>query len=161
RVRRGGKARRHAGLTAQRDDTAGAHAPGARPPRGYSRLRPGTGRGGKGLPPAWTPPPLSGPVHHSPLPARRHPPPRRREPPALLRRAWLAGTIGLTLGAFVVTVALAPTGTQPPGRALQWLLFVGSSVHVAATAWFYSVPEVRAHALEHRQRYIVAPAVLV
>jgi hypothetical protein len=48
-----------------------------------------------------------------------------------------------------------------PVAALSWLLFVGASVHVAATAWFYTVPEVRAHMSEHRGRYAVAPAALI
>jgi hypothetical protein len=80
---------------------------------------------------------------------------------AALGRAWLAGTVLLTLGAFAVTIALAPPAGAPPGRALQWLLFVGSSVHVATTAWFLTVREVRAHARAHPQRYVVAPIALV
>ncbi|GAA3219735.1 hypothetical protein ACFO1B_17905 [Dactylosporangium siamense] len=78
-----------------------------------------------------------------------------------LRRVWLLGTIALTVGAVAVTVALAPPGDAPPGRALQWLLFVGSSVHVAATGWFFSVPEVRRHAAAHQGRYVWAPIGLV
>jgi hypothetical protein len=77
------------------------------------------------------------------------------------RRAWLLGTIALTVGAVAATVALAPGGDAPPGRALQWLLFVGSSVHVAATGWFFTVPEVRRHAAGHRGRYLWAPLALV
>jgi hypothetical protein len=34
-------------------------------------------------------------------------------------------------------------------------------VHVAATAWFYFVPEVRGYAWRHRQRYVVVPVALV
>jgi hypothetical protein len=56
---------------------------------------------------------------------------------------------------------LAPAGTTTPGRALGPLLFLGSSVHVAATGWFYTVPEIRAHALTHRGRYVYAPAALI
>jgi hypothetical protein len=78
-----------------------------------------------------------------------------------LRRVWLLGTIASTVGAVVVTVALAPAGDAPPGRALQWLLFVGSSVHVAATGWFFSVPEVRRHAAQHPGRYVWVPLGLV
>jgi hypothetical protein len=77
------------------------------------------------------------------------------------RTVWLAGTAGLTLAAVAATVALAPAGSAPPGRALQWLLFVGSSVHVAATGWFFTVAEVRRHALRHRMRYVHVPALLV
>src|SRR5215467_6281893 len=61
---------------------------------------------------------------------------------AALRRLWLAGTVALSLVAVAGAITLAPSASVPPGRALQWLLFVGSSVHVAATGWFYTVPEV-------------------
>jgi hypothetical protein len=77
------------------------------------------------------------------------------------RGLWLGGTIALTAGAYVVAIALAPPARAEPVRALQWLLFVGSSVHVAATGWFYSVPEIRRHALAHRRRYLLAPVALV
>ena len=80
---------------------------------------------------------------------------------ATLRRAWLLATLGCTLGAFVVTIAMAPGVHESPARSLQWLLFVASSVHVAATGWFFTVPEVRAHARRHVRRYILAPLVLV
>ena len=66
-----------------------------------------------------------------------------------MARVWLCGTIALTLGAFAVAVALAPAASAPPARALAWLLFVGSSVHVASTGWLYTLPEVRRHAREH------------
>ena len=80
---------------------------------------------------------------------------------APLRRLWLSATIVCTLGAFAVTVALAPGGTTSPTRALQWLLFVTSSVHVASTGWFFTVADVRAHARQHRTRYVAVPAALV
>jgi hypothetical protein len=76
-------------------------------------------------------------------------------------RAWLWGTIGLSAGAFALAIALAPPTDAPPGAGLGWLLFVASSGHVASTAWFYSVGEVRAHVAGHRARYIVVPALLV
>jgi hypothetical protein len=78
-----------------------------------------------------------------------------------LRRLWLLGTLTLSVVAFAATIALAPAGSAPPGRALQWLLFVGSSVHVAATGWFFTVPDVRRHARAHPGRYLIAPAALV
>src|SRR5215472_3196373 len=78
-----------------------------------------------------------------------------------MRGLWLGGTLVLTVGAYVVAIALAPAADAQPVRALQWLLFVGSSVHVAATGWFYSIPEVRRHALANRGRYLLAPAALV
>jgi hypothetical protein len=77
------------------------------------------------------------------------------------RRAWLLGTVTLTAGAFAVTIMLAPGAGERPVRALQWLLFLGSSVHVGATAWFYTVPEVRRHMLRHRIRYLVVPCGLI
>jgi len=79
----------------------------------------------------------------------------------LLRRTWLAGTIALSLGAFAAAIALAPPTGASPGRALGALLFLGSSVHVAATAWFYTLPEIRAHAFTHRGRYVIAPIALI
>jgi hypothetical protein len=76
-------------------------------------------------------------------------------------RVWLCGTIALTLGAFAVAVALAPPASAPPARALAWLLFVGSSVHVASTGWLYTLPEVRRHAREHAGRLIWLPVALI
>jgi hypothetical protein len=78
-----------------------------------------------------------------------------------LKRVWLLGTLLCTLGAFAVTAALAPADGESPARSLQWLLFVSSSVHVAATGWFFTLPEVRTHARAHRRRYVVAPVALV
>jgi hypothetical protein len=78
-----------------------------------------------------------------------------------LRAFYLAATIGLTALSFAVAIALAPAADARPVRALTWLLFVGSSVHVAATGWFFTVPEVRAFARKHPRRYVAAPAVLV
>ncbi|MCU1677493.1 MAG: hypothetical protein JWM93_2251 [Frankiales bacterium] len=80
---------------------------------------------------------------------------------AALRRTWLVATLVSTVGAFVVTIAAAPAASVSPSRGLQWLLFVASSVHVAATGWFFTVPEVRAHARRHPRRYIAAPIALV
>lgn len=84
-----------------------------------------------------------------------------RRTPISLRQIWLAGTLVLTLGALATAILLAPPESASPSRALQWLLFVGSSGHVAATAWFYSVPEVRAYALARRARYVHVPIALV
>ena len=76
-------------------------------------------------------------------------------------RAWLAGTLTLTLAAFAAAVALAPPAYAPPGRGLAWLLFVGSSVHVASTAWLYTLPDVRGHARQHPGRFVLAPIALI
>ncbi|WGL51611.1 hypothetical protein P5P86_16815 [Nocardioides sp. BP30] len=77
------------------------------------------------------------------------------------RRSWLVATLALTLLPIAVAVALAPSAGTRPGPALVWLLFVGSSAHVGATAWFYTVPEVRTHMRAHRLRYVWAPLLLV
>ncbi|GAB4006074.1 hypothetical protein GCM10028772_15350 [Nocardioides ultimimeridianus] len=76
-------------------------------------------------------------------------------------RWWLGATLVLTIAPFVAAVALAPPPGARPGSALVWLLFVGSSTHVGATAWFYTVPEVRGHIRRHRSRYVVVPVLLV
>jgi hypothetical protein len=76
-------------------------------------------------------------------------------------RIWLAGTIALTLGAFAAAIALAPPANAPPARALTWLLFVGSSVHVASTGWLYTLPEVRGYARQRPARLVLVPAALI
>ncbi|HVS69195.1 MAG TPA: hypothetical protein VHE56_11630 [Mycobacteriales bacterium] len=54
----------------------------------------------------------------------------------------------------------AASAGQPP-TALAWLLFVGSSVHVGATAGMFGFAEVRQHAATRKRRYLVAPLALV
>jgi hypothetical protein len=76
-------------------------------------------------------------------------------------RIWLWGTVALTAGAIGVAVALAPPAGAPPGPALAYLLFVGSSAHVAATGWFYTVPPVRGQVGRHRGRYLWVPLALI
>jgi hypothetical protein len=76
-------------------------------------------------------------------------------------RAWLVATVVVTVGALVGAVAMAPSSSASPGRSLGWLLFVGSSVHVAGTGWLYTLPDVRAHARAHPRRYVFAPMALV
>ncbi|HKE63323.1 MAG TPA: hypothetical protein VKB59_01595 [Micromonosporaceae bacterium] len=77
-----------------------------------------------------------------------------------LRRVWLYGTIAGTVAAFVVAIAMAPPASAPPAAGLSFLLFVGSSVHVAATGWFYAVPEIRGHIRAHPTRYVRVPIAL-
>ena len=58
-----------------------------------------------------------------------------------------------------------PSFSRPPRRlpvrGLAWLLFLGSSVHVAATGWLYTLPDVRAHVAARPLRYAWIPAGLV
>ena len=75
--------------------------------------------------------------------------------------AVLAGLIAATVVPIVAAVVMAPSGSASAGSALTLLLFVGSSMHVAATAWFYTVPDVRAHMHRHPARYFWAPLALV
>ena len=74
---------------------------------------------------------------------------------------WLVATVLATVGALVGAVAMAPASSVSPSRGLGWLLFVGSSVHVAGTGWLYTLPDVRAHVREHPSRYVYAPIALV
>ena len=60
-----------------------------------------------------------------------------------------------------MAIALAPPASAPPARALSWLLFTGSSVHIAATGWLFTLPGIRAYAGLHRTRYLWMPAGLV
>lgn len=77
------------------------------------------------------------------------------------RSVWLLATIVLTIGSLAGAVALAPPASASPSRGLLWILFLGSSVHVASTGWLYTLPEVRAHASGHPARYVYAPLALV
>ena len=76
-------------------------------------------------------------------------------------RAWLWASILLTAGALASAVALAPPPGAAPVLALSWLLFTGSSVHVASTGWLFTVPAVRAYAREHAVRCLWIPVSLV
>lgn len=76
-------------------------------------------------------------------------------------RAWLWLTVALTGGAFIVAVALAPPASAAPGRGLAWVLFAGSSVHVASTGWLYTLGDVRSYAASRPLRFWWAPAALV
>src|SRR5580700_7863436 len=76
-------------------------------------------------------------------------------------QVWLVGTLAVTLAAFAAAVALAPPASAPPARGLTWLLFVGSSVHVASTGWLYTLPEVRGYARQRPARLVLVPAALI
>ncbi|MGA3147590.1 MAG: hypothetical protein ABSF33_08950 [Acidimicrobiales bacterium] len=87
--------------------------------------------------------------------------PSSAEPSGWRQRAWLLSTTSLTIGAMTTAVVLAPRQSATPLRSLAWLLFLGSSVHVASTGWLFTLPEVRGHAATHRTRYVTIPIALV
>lgn len=76
-------------------------------------------------------------------------------------RWWAIATLFATAAAFGLAIVLAPPEGRSADGPLYWLLFVGSSVHVAATGWFYALPDVRAYARAQPTRYIYAPIALV
>jgi hypothetical protein len=76
-------------------------------------------------------------------------------------RVWLWGTIGLTISALVAVVALAPPASATPVRALSWLLFTTSAVHVAATGGVFLTPAGRSYARHHQTRCLWIPAGLI
>ncbi len=67
----------------------------------------------------------------------------------------------LTCASLACAVVLAPPAGAQPMRALSWLLFTGSSVHVASTGWLFTVPAVRAYGREHLVRCLWAPCAIV
>jgi len=76
-------------------------------------------------------------------------------------KAWPWAVSALTAGAFVAAIVMAPPAAASPVSGLIWLLFLGSSVHVASTAWLYGLPEVRSYALQRPLRYVWIPLGLV
>ena len=74
---------------------------------------------------------------------------------------WLWTSIVLTCGAIVACVVLAPKSGGSPDVGLAWLLFLGSSVHVASTCWLWTDASVRGYAWERHGRYFWAPCGLV
>jgi hypothetical protein len=78
-----------------------------------------------------------------------------------LARRWLWATVALTAGAFVVAAAFAPAGSAAPDRGLAWVLFAGSSAHVASTGWLYTLRDVRSYAVSHPWRFIRVPVLLM
>jgi hypothetical protein len=75
------------------------------------------------------------------------------------RFGW--SVVMITVGAIVVTAVAAPAAGAAPAVPLAWLLFLGSSVHVAATLALFSFSSVRTHARSHPARYLVAPMALL
>jgi len=78
-----------------------------------------------------------------------------------LARRWLWATVALTAGAFVTAAAFAPSGSAAPDRGLAWVLFAGSSAHVASTGWLYTLRDVRSYAVSHPWRFIRVPVLLM
>ena len=76
-------------------------------------------------------------------------------------RRWLHLTNVATAAALAGAALLAPRGATSPGFVLALALFVGSSTHVAATAWLGTVGSARQCARRHPLRFIVAPACCV
>ena len=76
-------------------------------------------------------------------------------------QAWLWTTAALTTCSLVTVVALAPPAGATPVRALSWLLFTGSSVHVASTGWLFTLPPVRDYARQHKLRCVWIPVCLI
>ena len=76
-------------------------------------------------------------------------------------RAWVAATAAMSVAAAVAAILLAPPASARPPEALAFLLFVGSSVHVASTGWFYTDPEMRGHFRGHLVRYLLMPVLLI
>src|SRR5215475_1755456 len=76
-------------------------------------------------------------------------------------RTWLWAMILLTCASLACAVVLAPPAGAPPMRALSWLLFTGSSVHVASTGWLFTVPAVRVYGREHLVRCLWVPCAIV
>ena len=79
----------------------------------------------------------------------------------MLARRWLWATVALTAGAFVIAAAFAPSGSAAPDRGLAWVLFAGSSAHVASTGWLYTLRDVRSYAVSHPWRFIRVPVLLM
>jgi len=67
----------------------------------------------------------------------------------------------LTACSLVTVVALAPPAGVAPVSALSWLLFTGSSVHVASTGWLFVLPAVRDYVRQHRLRCVWIPVCLI
>jgi hypothetical protein len=81
--------------------------------------------------------------------------------PARLRRLWLIATVALTVLPVLIAVVFAPATGTTKATGLVWLLFAGSSMHIGATGWFYTVPEVRGFMAGHPGRYYLGPLGLI
>ncbi|HEX4430726.1 MAG TPA: hypothetical protein VHZ96_15760 [Frankiaceae bacterium] len=75
------------------------------------------------------------------------------------RFGWSVAAI--TVGAVAVLAVAGPAVGARPAVPLTWLLFVGSSVHVASTVALFSFDDVRRHARARPARYVAAPGALL
>jgi hypothetical protein len=75
--------------------------------------------------------------------------------------AWLWSTVIITAGSLVIAGVWAPGRSANPIRGLVWLLFLGSSVHIASTGWLYTLPDVQRYARQHPTRYVWVPLGLI
>ena len=60
-----------------------------------------------------------------------------------------------------MAAGLAPPASAAPGRGLAWVLFAGSSAHVASTGWLYTLGDVRSYAASRPLRLRWVPAAFV
>ena len=67
----------------------------------------------------------------------------------------------LSASAVATGVLLAPAQGHAPLRSLTMLLFIGSGMHVASTAWFFRYREIRERATREVRRFIVVPTTLI
>src|SRR5258708_2493610 len=83
--------------------------------------------------------------------------------PAIAGRSlWWAATFGLTVGVAGLLIALGQRGATNTGGGIQTIvLFMGADVHVAATAFFYTLRPTRTYFGAHPLRYWLAPLGLV
>jgi hypothetical protein len=79
--------------------------------------------------------------------------------PYATRFGW--SIVAITAGAVALGVLAMPSHGAAPDAALAWLLFAGSSVHVAATLAPFTFAAVREHASRYPVRYRGVPAALL
>ena len=78
-----------------------------------------------------------------------------------LRTIWVSATLGVTGLGFAAAIAFS-SGHEHHAHTQYHLPAVrASSMHVASTAWFASVKDVRAHLREQPKRYVFAPLAAV
>jgi hypothetical protein len=84
-----------------------------------------------------------------------------QDPPTRKARAWLWTVALVTVGSLAGMSFVHPGDSRSPARAIELLLFLGSSVHVASSGWLYSLGDVRRHVIDQPRRYLVVPVILI